>query len=150
MAHNGMKGLMDVSGRLIETVAATALRSFVETAKIDHLVYIMEVYKVFLGLSDKSANDFASHTTCRLGKWYYEGDGKGCFSKLPGYQETEPPHMEVHRYGREAVQHQHAGEYARGLEQLGKMEAASMAVLKHLEAMAAAGNNDPSILCAGH
>jgi methyl-accepting chemotaxis protein len=90
-AHGGMQALMVMSDKMIGTIAASALRSFVETAKVDHLVFKMEIYKVFMGLSDKSEGDFASHTGCRLGKWYYEGDGKHCFSKLPGYTGVEPP-----------------------------------------------------------
>ena len=31
-------------------------------------------------VSEKQASDFSSHTACRLGKWYYEGEGKGLFA----------------------------------------------------------------------
>ncbi|HNA30661.1 MAG TPA: methyl-accepting chemotaxis protein [Thiobacillaceae bacterium] len=148
-AHSGMQSLMDMSSQMIGTIAASALRSFVETAKVDHLVFKMEIYKVFMGLSDKTENDFASHTSCRLGKWYYEGDGKHCFSKLPGYTGVEPPHIEVHKHGVDAVRQFRAGNQEAGLEALGKMEAASLLVLRNLETMAASGGNDPGILCAG-
>ncbi len=53
-AHSGMQSLMDMSSQMIGTIAASALRSFVETAKVDHLVFKMEIYKVFMGLSDKT------------------------------------------------------------------------------------------------
>jgi hypothetical protein len=149
-AYAGMKSLMGNSSQMIGTIAASALRSFVETAKVDHLVFKMEIYKVFLGLSDKQETDFASHTACRLGKWYYEGDGKDCFSKLPGYVEVESPHVAVHKHGVEAVRHFRAGDHASGLDALGRMEDASLKVLRNLETMAASGANDPSILCAGH
>jgi hypothetical protein len=149
MAHAGMKAMMDMSNQMIGTIAASALRGFVETAKVDHLVFKMEIYKVFLGLSGKLETDFASHTGCRLGKWYYEGDGRHCFSKLPGYQGVEAPHIEVHHLGVDAVRLFRAGDPAAGLAQLGKMEAASMQVLRNLETMAASGGNDPGILCAG-
>lgn len=148
-AHEGMQALMNSSSNMVGTIAASALRSFVETAKVDHLVYKMEVYKVFLGISDKQAGDFASHTACRLGKWYYEGDGKGCFSKLPGYKEVESPHMAVHAHGVQAIRHFHEGEHEAGLAELGKMEAASLQVLRNLETMAATGASDPGVLCVG-
>jgi Methyl-accepting chemotaxis protein (MCP) signalling domain/Chemoreceptor zinc-binding domain len=148
-AYVGMKGLMEVSNQMIGTIAASALRSFVETAKVDHLVYKMEIYKIFLSLSEKKEGDFASHTACRLGKWYYEGDGRHCFSRLPGYGELEPPHVEVHHHGVEAIRLFRAGSYAEALAELGRMEKASVAVLKHLETMAASGASDPNILCAG-
>jgi len=147
-AYLGMKALMDSSDQMIGTIAASALRSFVETAKVDHLVFKMDIYKVFLGLSDKTETEFAGHTHCRLGKWYYEGDGKSCFSKLHGYQGVEPPHVAVHQHGVNAVHHFHAGELNAGLIELGKMEAASLLVLRNLETMAESGQNDPGVLCA--
>ncbi|MBI5330985.1 MAG: CZB domain-containing protein [Betaproteobacteria bacterium] len=147
-AYSGMKQLTATSGQMIGAIAASALRSFVETAKVDHLVFKMEIYKVFLGLSDKQETDFASHTACRLGKWYYEGDGKSCFSRLPGYAEVEPPHIAVHRHGVDAVRLFRTGEPSLGLEALGRMEEASAKVLRNLETMAASGASDPSILCA--
>jgi len=148
-AHLGMRDLMNSSSAMVGTIAASALRSFVETAKVDHLVFKMEVYKVFLGQSDKKEGDFASHTGCRLGKWYYEGDGRSCFSKLPGYREIESPHMAVHTHGVKAIRHFHAGEHEAGLEELGLMEAASLQVLRNLETMAATGASDPQVLCVG-
>ena len=148
-AHAGMKSLMDQSDQMIGTIAACALRSFVETAKVDHLVYKLEVYKVFLGISDKQETDFASHTGCRLGKWYYEGDGKHCFSKLHGYQEIESPHIAVHQHGVAAIRLNRAGDTQAGQVELGHMEEASMQVLRILEAMAMTGQRNPAILCAG-
>ena len=141
--------LLQLGQHLTGTLAATALRSFVETAKTDHLVYKQEVYKVFLGLSDKGPGDFASHTGCRLGQWYYEGDGKACFSKLPGYKEVEPPHKKVHERGQMAVAAYRSGDIEASVSQLAEMEGASMEVLAHLETMARAGEGDPSVLCVG-
>ncbi len=148
-AHSGMQALMDQADQMIGAIASSALRSFVETAKVDHLVFKMEIYKVFLGISDKQEADFASHTGCRLGKWYYEGDGRHCFSKLPGYQGIESPHIAVHQHGVAAVRLYRAGDAMAGLAELGKMEDASMQVLRNLETMAASGHADPGILCAG-
>lgn len=73
------------------TIAVAALRSFVELAKIDHLVFKFEIYQVFMGLQDKRADDVASQTTCRLGHWYYEGEGKTRFSHLDGYRSAGSP-----------------------------------------------------------
>jgi hypothetical protein len=149
-AMQGMRGLMDLTGKMTGTIAASALRSFVETAKLDHLVFKFEIYKVFLGISPKQPGDFASHLACRLGKWYYEGDGKECFSKLPGYREVEPAHVSFHKHGVEAVKHFRAGEYDAGLAEALEMEQASFKVLEELERMAVAGQNDSGILCAAH
>jgi hypothetical protein len=146
-AFASIDGLLGMSQNMTQTIAATALRSFVETAKKDHLVFKMEIYRVFLGVSDKGPDDFASHTGCRLGKWYYEGDGKACFSRLPGYTAVEPPHMKVHSHGKAAVQAYRSGNFVEGLAELGEMERSSMEVLNQLETMANAGESNPSILC---
>lgn len=148
-AFESIDGLLNISQHLTTTLASTALRSFVETAKTDHLVYKQEIYRVFLGVSEKGADDFAVHTACRLGKWYYEGDGRNCFSKLPGYRELEAPHKKVHAHGRAAVAAYLAGDVAKGAAELAQMEQASMDVLSHLETMASSGERDPSVLCVG-
>lgn len=145
-AFASIEGLLDLSQRMTHTIAASALRSFVETAKTDHLLFKLEIYRVFLGLSDKQAEDFASHKVCRLGKWYYEGDGKAFF-RLPGYAELEPPHRRVHSHGQAAVAALRAGDELRGLDELGQMELASMEVLNHLETMAVSGERNPEVLC---
>lgn len=138
--------LMQMSHRMTDTVASTALRSFVETAKTDHLVFKQEVYRVFLGVSEKTANDFSSHTGCRLGKWYYEGEGHQNFSKLSGYAEVEPPHKRVHQHGQAAVAAYRSGNIAGGIAELAEMEKSSMEVLSQLERIAVAGENDSSQL----
>lgn len=143
-----MQQLLSLSHRMEGAIAASALRSFVELAKVDHLVFKFEIYKVFMGLSEKKAEDFSDHTLCRLGKWYYEGGGRECFSMLPGYREIEAPHVQVHKAGQEAIRHFYAGDYERGVQAISRMEDASMSVLDNLEKMASSGESDPGVLCA--
>jgi hypothetical protein len=147
-AANNMHSLLDLSLQMEGTISASALRSFVELAKLDHLVYKFEIYKVFMGMSQKTAADFSDHTLCRLGKWYYEGDGKQCFSKLPGYSDIEQPHLVVHKAGIEAINHFMANDIIAGLDSLEEMEGASLKVLSFLEKMAKSGETDKSLLCA--
>jgi hypothetical protein len=114
------------------------------------LIFKFEVYQVFMGLSDKQANDFAAHTGCRLGQWYYEGEGKACFSQLDGYRPMEAPHVDVHRFGRDAIEAYHAGEFSAGVTAIEQMEKASMGVLDNLERMAQHGDKSPDTLCLAH
>jgi hypothetical protein len=113
-----------------------AHRNFLELAKIDHLVFKFEVYKVVLGLSEKTVDDFALHTKCRLGKWYYEGEGREYFSKFPAYGCLEKPHMEVHKSAREALGLHFAGNAVECAEMLNRMECASVAVIESLDNLA--------------
>ncbi len=140
--------LIDLSGDMEVMVTAGALRGFVELAKADHLVYKFHIYQVFMGNSDKTSADFADHTTCRLGKWYFEGDGRECFSLLPGFSEMDEPHKRVHAHGRSAIDAFYRQDMETAFSELEQMESASGDVLACLERMAQAGESDANIQCA--
>jgi hypothetical protein len=140
-AASSMKELMQVTVQMKSTIGTTALRSFVEIAKMDHLVYKFEIYRVFLGISTKKPEEFASDHACRLGKWYFEGEGKQCFSALSGYREMEEPHQRFHKHGVEAVTLFYSGQLQQGLEAIAKMEKASFQVLEALETIAVSGKD---------
>ena len=145
-AHTQMQSMQSVSEQARQTIRGTAMRTFVELAKFDHLVFKKEVYKVLMGVSANKSADFASHTNCRLGKWYYNGDGKECFARLPAYDLIETPHKEVHAHGRAAVDCYYAGDFDGAVNALGKMEHTSGLVLQYLEQLAQQGDsNDCSI-----
>jgi hypothetical protein len=133
-----------------QVIAASALRSFCELAKVDHLIFKFEIYKVLFGLSQKSADQLLPHTECRLGKWYYGGEGHDCFSKLPGYVELEHPHIAVHQAAKEALLAHADGNSPSMLNQLGRMEEASLQVLASLEKMAQTADSKATLLCQRH
>jgi hypothetical protein len=137
-----MTHLLDLSHTMEGTISAAALRSFVEVAKIDHILYKFEIYKVFMKISDRNADSFASHTACRLGKWYFEGEGKECYSKRDGFTAVANPHQNFHQHGKDAVTAFHAEQPLQGMELVAKME-----VLNTLERIAVAGHQDSSLLC---
>ena len=138
-AKSCMKGLLDASEHTRGAIHHIALRSFVELAKLEHLTFKAEIYKVFLGLSNKSPDEFSSHTMCRLGKWYYEGDGKALFSNLSIFKNIEAPHKEVHTEGREAIERFLEQDFVAALNHALNMEAASRIVLDDLENLASQG-----------
>ncbi len=145
-AASSMQNLHDLADQTRGVIAASALRTFVEVAKVDHLIYKMEIYKVFMGLSEKGPDDFASHTACRLGKWYYEGDGKECCSRLSAYKQVEEPHKAVHVNGKAAVERYRAGDCMASLRHANEMEAASRLVLQALESLASeGGGHEPEL-----
>ncbi len=67
---------------------------FCTLAKLDHSVYKNNLYSFVFKLK----KDFSQvpHTNCRLGKWYYEGDGREHFSTTMGYKNLDAHHAMVH------------------------------------------------------
>lgn len=147
VAYERISNMLDLSRKMEGTISAGALRGFVELAKTDHLVFKFEIYRVLMSHSDKQAHEISDHHHCRLGKWYYEGDGKACFSKLPGYREIEAPHKKVHESGMAAIKAFHDGNLSSVSIHLTAMENASLDVMKNLESLAIAGEEDSSMLC---
>jgi len=80
---------------------------FMVLVKLDHLMFKANGYKtVFTG---KTTGHFASDNECRLGKWYFEGNGKDKFGKVPSYNKLAQPHKEVHDNIKKAVECVEAG-----------------------------------------
>jgi len=131
-----MATALGLSQQMEQAISATTLRAFVELAKLDHLIFKFEIYKVFFGLSEKTSDDLASHTACRLGKWYYEGEGRTLYSGLPGYRELELPHKDVHANGKEALAKFATGNVRAAVQSIARMEQASLRVVTGLEKMA--------------
>jgi hypothetical protein len=142
VATERMQELFVLSKRMEKTIAGSALRSFIEVTKIDHLVYKFEVYKVFMCQSEKKLEDFVDHTRCRLGKWYYEGEGKAHYATLPGFREMEGPHQRFHNAGLAALRAYFDGVHEKAFAAIADMEAASVDVLANLDRIAASGEGD--------
>ncbi|HEX8989967.1 MAG TPA: methyl-accepting chemotaxis protein [Rhodocyclaceae bacterium] len=127
-----MQHLFELSRRMEAAVSSSALLSNVELANIEELVLKLEVYKVFLGISKLSPDDVPDEIQCRLGRWYYDGEGHELFSKLRGYAALEEPHRAVHRHARRAVELYYSGQVEAGLAELEAMERANVSVMSGL------------------
>jgi chromosome segregation ATPase len=146
VATDNMHRLLELANHKEQSLTATTLRSFVELTKIDHLIFKFEIYKAFFGLNQLGPNEVADQTMCRLGKWYYQGEGNQSYSRMPGYREIERPHTEVHRAGREALDALRNRDPIHGAEALGRMEQASLEVIEALERVAHEGESNPVLL----
>ncbi len=134
-AMHGMQRLMMLSSQMEHAIASSALLSNIELANIEELSLKLEVYKVFMGLSTLAATDLPDYTACRLGRWYYNGEGKSYFSGLPGYREMETPHKAVHVNAGKAIELYYAGDFAAALDALSSMENANLAVMNGMATM---------------
>jgi hypothetical protein len=135
-ATEDMGKLMTLSNQMEGVIATSAIKSFVEVAKVDHLVFKFRVYLGLFGLEELHTHDVPHHTECRLGKWYFEGEGKDTFSKLPAYRELDVPHAAVHDMGIAAIDARDRGDMAEMLKHVEAMERASVRVIDSLDRMA--------------
>jgi hypothetical protein len=72
----------------------TAERVFMSLAKLDHIIWKVNTY--LSAITQKEQFAFVDHHNCRLGKWYYEGEGSEFFKKTSSYASLENPHSIVH------------------------------------------------------
>ena len=138
-AMHSMQRLLGLSQHMQDSIASSSRLANAELANIEELTLKLEVYKVLLGLSDLKPDALPDETQCRLGRWYYEGEGRTEFSRLPGYREMEAPHKAVHDQARQAVERYRSGDLAGALAALTKMEKANLTVMSGMERILAQG-----------
>ncbi len=121
--------VLELSRRMHAIVGRSAANSFIETVKLDHVVWKTEVYKVLMDESQKSISDFADHTQCRLGKWYFDGDGGALYADIAAFQSLDEPHRMVHQHGLEALRLMADNDANGAVDALSRMEDASRVVI---------------------
>lgn len=117
------------------TINDGTLRAFIQTVKLDHVVWKADVYAVLCGYSDKNPSEFADHKMCRLGQWYSE-NSNAPISKNPVFREIEFPHSEVHKCGVAAIEANKQGDRKNADTQILEMERASEKVMELLDRLA--------------
>jgi len=105
---------------------------FMSLAKSDHLLWKINTY---LSINKREpVFDFVDHHNCRLGKWYYEGEGKQFFSHSSHYKALEQPHSVVHNGTKDIFEliKQENINYAHLMQAVRLMEESSQAVFDSL------------------
>lgn len=124
--------IVSLSKQMYSVITGSTDDAFIQTVKMDHIVWKLEVYKVVFGISNKEIESFADHSMCRLGKWYYEGEGKTKYNSLNSFRQLETPHVKVHEQGIAALKSAAKGEMMDAHLSLEQMEKASREVLTQL------------------
>lgn len=130
--NSDYKSLIELSNSMRTTITNASLQSFIQTVKLDHVVWKSDVYAVIAEASTKSISDFADHNNCRLGKWYLS-DGKELFSNSNTFKQLNEPHKQVHHFGIEALKSLEAGNKEKSISELHSMEGASKKVMSLLD-----------------
>ncbi|WP_445781330.1 methyl-accepting chemotaxis protein [Shewanella sp.] len=120
------------SGVMKRVIGEASMTAFLTTVKLDHSVWKSNVYSI-LANKDVTAN-VNSHTECRLGKWYYQGEGQQ-FASLSSFKAIEQPHKSVHSAGKAAVAAMQSGDESAILTHLDTMEDASIRVVKAIDSL---------------
>ncbi|MBN8442422.1 MAG: CZB domain-containing protein [Thauera sp.] len=138
-ARANMAELCTLAREMADVMHDSALRSFTELAKLDHLIFKLDIYQAVSGNSRKSPSELSTHTSCRLGHWYHEGEGRQHFAHLAAYRELNAPHADVHAKGRDALEKVQAGDIDGAIAAIGTMESASERVLASLQQIGESG-----------
>ncbi len=154
---NTVEEVMDISEDMNKIIGRSSAESFIQTVKLDHVVWKSDIYALYMGLSKKSIDDFSDHRLCRLGQWYYQGEGHQLYRDITAFKNLQNPHKEVHQHGVESIRFHQNGDQVEAIESLDKMENASnkvMDLLTHLQQqivnqMAQTVKGDNSNLSAG-
>jgi predicted nucleic acid-binding Zn-ribbon protein len=124
--------IVSLSKNMYAVITNSTADSFIQTVKMDHVVWKLDVYQVMLGTSDKSVNDFDDHTMCRLGKWYYQGEGAEKYASINAFKQIEKSHTAVHDNGLAALKAHATGNSDQAIKSLTLMESASFQVVDSL------------------
>lgn len=127
--------IVEQTNKMKAAISETSVGSFLQTVKLDHIVWKGDVYAVAFGFSNKTASDFADSASCRLGKWLLS-EGRERFGNTPAYQRIDRPHKDVYEAGVNALDAIKNGDKARAAEMLTKMEDASNTVMACIDEMA--------------
>lgn len=120
------------------TIMNATTQTFLQTVKLDHVVWKGDVYNHLIGLDNRSIDSFPDQASCRLGQWL-KGDGAKQFGDHSALKRIDAPHKEVHRAGVEAMMLYSSGDKQGVISQLNRMENASSEVMSLLDQLAAGG-----------
>lgn len=118
------------SGNMKQVIHIASTRAFLDSVKLDHAIWKNNTYRLLQ--SGAFGETINTHSECRLGQWYYRGDGKA-YSHMRSYQLLEEPHKEVHDNGRKAMHQAISGDVEGVITSVKAMEDASMHVVSQID-----------------
>ncbi len=118
--------VINTSSHMQQVISQSSTMAFLNTVKLDHAVWKHHVYSLIQ--QQQYGEVVNAHTECRLGKWYFEGEGKKRYSGKRSFQQLDTPHKAVHQSGREALAAGQRGDHQAMQQALLQMEQASQQV----------------------
>jgi methyl-accepting chemotaxis protein len=97
-------GLSISAQNSVDYISYAKDKSFGLLTKLDHIIYKQNGYIAIEDSQPCSQADAiqTTHQQCRLGSWYYQGEGLQNFQGTRSYAKLSQPHQEIHHYTQEA------------------------------------------------
>jgi len=94
-----------ISQETFEKVSYCQIVSNASLAIVDQNIYMQNGFRAFeTGLNSEEWNlVHVDHHSCKVGQWYFHGNGFEKFRHLPSYQQFDQPHQDVHKFTQEAL-----------------------------------------------
>lgn len=124
---------LEMAAQMRVVINTSADSSFLQMAKMDHVVWKMQVYRAILADKTIDPNGLANDQQCRLGRWYSSSDASERFGHLSNFRDLQAPHHTLHTVGREAINLHRGGDLHDSLAALRQMEEASDRVMQILD-----------------
>ena len=131
VTNGALERLIGFSQSMHVTITDEASASFLETVKMDHMAWKQDIYLRWLK-KESNHESVANHHQCRLGKWYYEGEGAASYQQLPSYAALEEPHAKMHASGLQALEALASDDLNQSVNALNAMEDASHETIRLL------------------
>ena len=103
----------------------------IKLAKSDHVLWKKRLANMVAGREGLNPDELADHHSCRLGKWYDKVEDPKYLNN-PIFQELLKPHELVHKHGIQAVKLYNDQKIKEAIEEVAKVEEASVDVLRLL------------------
>jgi len=118
--------VISTSSHMQKVISQSSTMAFLNTVKLDHAVWKHHVYQLIQ--EQRFSESVNAHSECRLGKWYFEGEGKKRYSGMRSFQQLDTPHKAVHQCGRDALSAGLRGDHQAMQQALVQMEQSSQQV----------------------
>lgn len=129
--RNDVANLSNLSNSMLNLISNFEITSFIQTVKLDHIIWKRSVYEAIQNNDAQALESLASHTECRLGKWYAQVEST--YGQIDAYRQLDTPNQALHNHGRKALEQFIQGNRDASDICLQKMEEASFNVFTCLD-----------------
>jgi hypothetical protein len=107
--HQQFEQVDRLSNEILQEIDVSRDALFASLVKLDHILYMQRGYIAVenQGEGEEAKAVEVDHHNCRLGKWYYEGQGREAYANLPTFPELEKWHAMVHQGVHQAIKYTH-------------------------------------------